>query len=142
VPHPVLGEGHTRWRERGWESPNSDEGTYTVVLFIYVLCAPVSIFHPQLNFKNKTTSGLLKAKLLETAIIGSILLLLTSLFDVVAHDAPVASTIDVALQLAMLLLPLTFLGFLPLLWSLAVVGIPAVVNIPTTGVFISSRAFL
>jgi hypothetical protein len=33
------GEGHTRWRERGWESPNSNEGTYTVVLFIYVLCA-------------------------------------------------------------------------------------------------------
>jgi hypothetical protein len=29
------GEGHTRWRERGWESPSSDEGTYTVVLFIY-----------------------------------------------------------------------------------------------------------
>jgi hypothetical protein len=29
------GEGHTRWRERGWESPNSDEGTYTGVLFIY-----------------------------------------------------------------------------------------------------------
>ncbi len=34
VPHPLWfkGEGHTRWRER--ESPNSDEGTYTVVLFI------------------------------------------------------------------------------------------------------------
>jgi hypothetical protein len=27
------GEEFTRWRERGWESPNSDEGTYTVVLF-------------------------------------------------------------------------------------------------------------
>jgi hypothetical protein len=27
------GEGHTLWRYRGWESPNSDEGTYTVVLF-------------------------------------------------------------------------------------------------------------
>jgi hypothetical protein len=25
-------EGHTRWRERGWESPNSNEGTYTVVI--------------------------------------------------------------------------------------------------------------
>ncbi len=39
VPPPLLwfrGEGHTRWRERGWESPNSDEGTYTVVLFIYM----------------------------------------------------------------------------------------------------------
>ncbi len=35
------GEGHTRWRERGWESPNSDEGTYTVELLIYtyfVIC--------------------------------------------------------------------------------------------------------
>ncbi len=35
---PLLwfrGEGHTRWRERGWDSPNSDEGTYTAVLFIY-----------------------------------------------------------------------------------------------------------
>ncbi len=31
--HPGSGwRGHTRWRERGWESPNSDEGTYTVVL--------------------------------------------------------------------------------------------------------------
>jgi hypothetical protein len=27
--------GDTRWRERGRESPNSDEGTYTVVLCIY-----------------------------------------------------------------------------------------------------------
>jgi hypothetical protein len=43
IPHPQArvppsrfwGEGHTRWRERGWESPNSDEGTCTVVLFIY-----------------------------------------------------------------------------------------------------------
>jgi hypothetical protein len=37
-PSPALvpREGHTRWRERGWESPNSDEGTYTVVLFIYM----------------------------------------------------------------------------------------------------------
>ena len=31
-----MGGGHTRWRERGWESPYSDEGTYTVVLFIYM----------------------------------------------------------------------------------------------------------
>ncbi len=30
------GEGHTRWLERGWESPNSHEGTYTVVLYIYM----------------------------------------------------------------------------------------------------------
>ncbi len=26
-PPPVRGERHTRWRERGWESPNADEGT-------------------------------------------------------------------------------------------------------------------
>ncbi len=34
------GEGHTRWPEKGWESPNSDEGTYCGTLYIYVLCAP------------------------------------------------------------------------------------------------------
>jgi hypothetical protein len=35
-PSPRFwGEGLTRWRERGWESTNSDERTYTVVLFIY-----------------------------------------------------------------------------------------------------------
>jgi hypothetical protein len=34
-PPRFWGEGHTCWRERGWESPNSDEGTYTVVLLIY-----------------------------------------------------------------------------------------------------------
>jgi hypothetical protein len=34
-PPPPPGFGHTRWRERGWESPNSDEGTYTVVLCKY-----------------------------------------------------------------------------------------------------------
>jgi hypothetical protein len=35
-PPPTLwsgGGGHTRLRERGWGSPNSDEGTFTVVLF-------------------------------------------------------------------------------------------------------------
>jgi hypothetical protein len=40
LPPPVLGEGHTRWRERGWESPNSDEGTYTVVFFINTYFVP------------------------------------------------------------------------------------------------------
>jgi len=38
APPPTLwsgGRGHTCLRERGWGSPNSDEGTYTVVLFIY-----------------------------------------------------------------------------------------------------------
>jgi hypothetical protein len=36
LPHRFWGEGHTQWRERGWESLNSDEGTYTVVLFIFM----------------------------------------------------------------------------------------------------------
>ncbi len=40
---PFWGEGHTGWRERGWESPNSDEGTYTVVLFIYTYFVVESI---------------------------------------------------------------------------------------------------
>jgi hypothetical protein len=47
VCHPpplwFRGEGHTRWRERGWESPNSDEGTYTVVLCKYSYLVLVSI---------------------------------------------------------------------------------------------------
>ncbi len=34
-PPRFWGKGHTRWWERGWESPSSDEGTYTVVLLIY-----------------------------------------------------------------------------------------------------------
>ncbi len=45
-PTPALwfrGEGHTRWRERGWESPNSNEGTYTVALYIHVLCGYAAI---------------------------------------------------------------------------------------------------
>jgi hypothetical protein len=42
-PPLVRGEGHTRLQERGWESSNSDEGTYTLVLcivyiYVYVLC--------------------------------------------------------------------------------------------------------
>ncbi len=40
VPPRFWGEVHTRWREKGWESPNSDEGTYTVVLFIYTYFVP------------------------------------------------------------------------------------------------------
>ncbi len=35
-PHPfVRGGGHTRLQLKGWGSPNSNEGTYTVVLYIY-----------------------------------------------------------------------------------------------------------
>jgi hypothetical protein len=41
---PVLGgEGHTRLRERCWGSPNSDEGTYTVVLFIYMYIVQLTL---------------------------------------------------------------------------------------------------
>ncbi len=34
-------ERHTRWRERGWESPNSDEG-HTLLYSLYILygCSP------------------------------------------------------------------------------------------------------
>jgi hypothetical protein len=42
VPPPPCfwGEGNTRWRERGWESPNSDEGhTLCSTLYMYILCA-------------------------------------------------------------------------------------------------------
>jgi hypothetical protein len=40
APPPLVSGGGaaglTRWREKGWESPNSDEGTYTVVLCKYM----------------------------------------------------------------------------------------------------------
>ncbi len=36
-PHLWSGGGHIRWRGREWESPNPNEGTYTVVLYIYTL---------------------------------------------------------------------------------------------------------
>jgi hypothetical protein len=36
-PPPCLGGG-ARWRKRGWENPNSDEGTHCGTLYIYVLC--------------------------------------------------------------------------------------------------------
>jgi hypothetical protein len=35
LPLWLGGEWHTRWRERGWESPNSDEGTHIAVLYLY-----------------------------------------------------------------------------------------------------------
>jgi hypothetical protein len=40
-PLPICfwGEGNTRWRERGWESPNSDEGhTLWYSLYVRTLC--------------------------------------------------------------------------------------------------------
>ena len=39
LPPFGLGGEHTRLRERGWGSPNADEGTFTVVLYIYKYCA-------------------------------------------------------------------------------------------------------
>jgi hypothetical protein len=46
VPPPLWfwGEGHTRWRERGWESPNSNEGTYTVGVVSLLVRLPWLIF--------------------------------------------------------------------------------------------------
>jgi hypothetical protein len=36
APPPFgTGGGHTRLRLKGWGSPNSNEGTFTVVLYIY-----------------------------------------------------------------------------------------------------------
>jgi hypothetical protein len=46
-PPPIPGGGaHSLARERGWESPNSDEGTYTVVLYKYMYFG--SMTHPVL----------------------------------------------------------------------------------------------
>jgi hypothetical protein len=45
VPPPPCfwGEGNTRWRERGWESPNSYEGhTLWYSLYVRTLCPPVN----------------------------------------------------------------------------------------------------
>jgi hypothetical protein len=39
LPPVSRGEGNTRWRERGWESPNSDEGhTLWYSLYVRTLC--------------------------------------------------------------------------------------------------------
>ncbi len=37
------GVGHTRLRPKGWGSPNSNEGTYTVVLYIYKYFVPYKV---------------------------------------------------------------------------------------------------
>jgi hypothetical protein len=37
IPPFDAGEGHPLCERGGWESPNSDEGTYPVVLYIYFL---------------------------------------------------------------------------------------------------------
>ncbi len=45
APHPLVrGGGHTRLRLKGWGSPNSNEGTYTVVLYIYKYFVGASVW--------------------------------------------------------------------------------------------------
>ncbi len=57
VPPPPCfwGEGNTRWRERGWESPNSDEGRTLWYSFLYVrtLCSTLSVTHYEMWNKRK-----------------------------------------------------------------------------------------
>jgi hypothetical protein len=59
----IWGGGAPHWRERGWESPNSNEGTYTVVLLIYTYFVGPSILdwagHWTMWEVKKTTSPLL-----------------------------------------------------------------------------------
>ncbi len=43
-PHPLVrGGGHTRLRLKGLGSPNSNEGTFTVVLYIYKYFVPRTV---------------------------------------------------------------------------------------------------
>ncbi len=70
-PPPPLnrGEGHTRWREKGWESPNSDEGTYTVVLFIYkyrTLCFRLLNSYPENLLLLEAVSAIFEFRLLNS----------------------------------------------------------------------------
>ncbi len=51
APPPVLGGGA---HSLGWESPNSDEGTYTVVLFIYSYFVVGSLASHWLQTADKT----------------------------------------------------------------------------------------
>ena len=44
VPPWFWGEGHTRWRERDWETLNSDEGTYTAWYFLYIRTLCLELF--------------------------------------------------------------------------------------------------
>jgi hypothetical protein len=60
LPHPFTrrrvcpppfgpGGGHTRLRLKGWGSPNSNEVTYTVVLYIYKYCTLCRDVSPRAN---------------------------------------------------------------------------------------------
>jgi hypothetical protein len=60
VPPPPCfwGEGNTRWRERGWESPNSDEGrTLWYSLYVRTLCSALFIPKPAFGTIVGTTGG-------------------------------------------------------------------------------------
>jgi hypothetical protein len=48
-PNPSLAGECALPRERGWASPNSDEGTYTVVLFVYMCFVPQTFEFSPLN---------------------------------------------------------------------------------------------
>jgi hypothetical protein len=63
APPLAPGEGHTRWRERGWESPSSNAETYTVVgtLYIYILCG---IHHLYRTVHHKLKKTILWVKVL------------------------------------------------------------------------------
>ncbi len=61
TPHPLAsvppppcfwGEGNTRWRERGWESPNSDEGR-TLWYSLYVRTLWCGLYFQVLRRKGK-----------------------------------------------------------------------------------------
>ncbi len=57
-PPPFWGEGHTRWRERGWESPMFQRGyIHCGTLYIYVLCALPCLSTQTLLATNKTRSS-------------------------------------------------------------------------------------
>jgi hypothetical protein len=54
VPPPpgFGGRGTLAGRERGWESPNSNEGTFTVVLFIFTYFVGITFVHTIINKLN------------------------------------------------------------------------------------------
>jgi hypothetical protein len=55
------------WRERGWESPNSDEGTHTVVLYMYMyFVEPRNRFRQAGNWFLGYLKGLLIRALVES----------------------------------------------------------------------------
>ncbi len=76
--HPLVrGGGHTRLRLKGWGSPNSNEGTYTVVLYIYKYFVIVTKSKPSIlqcvtnsshvyKISNKLKGTACTTKLLET----------------------------------------------------------------------------